>query len=86
MLRKHGADSPGRPGIQPSAATLGLMERYEIAEAAGSAGVYVDELGRLIEFGIVGPGADDRFSPGDVRRVSLRVNHWAPRRSFSRGW
>ncbi len=47
------------------------MERYEIAEAAGRAGVSVDELGRLVDLGIIGPGADDRFTSGDVRRVGM---------------
>jgi adenylate cyclase len=47
------------------------VETYEIREAAGRAGVDIDELRRLVELGIVSPGADDRFSPGDVRRVGM---------------
>ena len=47
------------------------MERYEIGEAAGRAGIDVDGLVRLVELGIVRPGADDRFTPGDVRRAGL---------------
>ena len=47
------------------------MERYEIGEAAGRAGLGVDDLTRLVELGIVRPGADDRFTPGDVRRAGL---------------
>jgi adenylate cyclase len=47
------------------------VERYDSSEAAGRAGVDVEELGRLVELGVVSPSADDRFTPGDVRRVSL---------------
>ena len=47
------------------------MERYEIGEAAGRAGLGVGDLARLVELGIVRPGADDRFTPGDVRRAGL---------------
>jgi adenylate cyclase len=47
------------------------VERYELAEAAERAGVNPDEVRRLAELGIVSPGADDRFTPGDVRRVGL---------------
>jgi adenylate cyclase len=47
------------------------VERYEIAEAAGRAGLTPDELDRLVGLGIVSPGADDRFTPGDVRRMGM---------------
>jgi hypothetical protein len=47
------------------------VERYEITEAAGRAGIDVGGLVRLVELGIVRPGADDRFTPGDVRRAGL---------------
>jgi adenylate cyclase len=47
------------------------VEKYELSEAAGRAGVDVDELGRLVGLGIVRPGADDRFSAGDIRRVGM---------------
>lgn len=47
------------------------MATYEIAEAAERAGLSVEALRRLIELGIVGPGADDRFSAGEVRRAGL---------------
>ncbi len=47
------------------------MERFDLAEAAQRVGISPDELGRLVELGIVRPGVDDRFTPGDVRRVSM---------------
>ena len=37
----------------------------------GGAGVEVDYVGRLVELGILGPHEQDRFSPGDVRRVQM---------------
>jgi adenylate cyclase len=45
--------------------------KYSRRETADRAGVTVDELGQLVNLGIVVPGPGDRFSPGDVRRVSL---------------
>ncbi len=47
------------------------METYEPAEAARRAGIGADELRRLVELGIVGAGADGRFTSGAVRRVGL---------------
>jgi adenylate cyclase len=47
------------------------VERYEIAEAAVRAGVSIDELHRLIDLGILKPDAENRFTPGDVRRVGM---------------
>jgi adenylate cyclase len=47
------------------------MDRYELVEAADRAGVSVDELCRVLELAIVRPGADDRFSAGDTRRVAM---------------
>jgi len=44
---------------------------YSRAEAADRAGVDIEEVGRLVELGIVSPQAGDRLSPGDVRRVEL---------------
>jgi adenylate cyclase len=44
---------------------------YELSEAAGRAGVDVDELDRLVEMGIVRPGPDARFTAGDIRRVGM---------------
>jgi hypothetical protein len=40
--------------------------RQEVAQRAGIAPGYVD---RLVELGILTPGAGDAFSPGDVRRA-----------------
>jgi adenylate cyclase len=40
-------------------------------EAAGRAGVGVDEVNRLIEAGVISPDPDDRLSAGDVRRVRI---------------
>ena len=47
------------------------MEQYEIAEAADRAGISVEQLNRLVELGIVTPGAGNRFTPGDLRRAGL---------------
>lgn len=42
-----------------------------MAEAAQRSGISPEELGRLVELGIVSPGADGRFSGGAVRRVGM---------------
>ncbi len=47
------------------------MEKYEIADAAVRAGVSVDELRRLVDLGILKPDTENRFTPGDVRRVGM---------------
>jgi adenylate cyclase len=47
------------------------MVTYTRAEAADRAGVGVDLLNRLVELGILKPGEDDRFTPGDARRAEL---------------
>lgn len=44
---------------------------YETAAAASRAGVSTDELGRLVEQGIVKPNGEGRFTSGDVRRVGM---------------
>jgi len=44
---------------------------YELAEAAERSGVGVDELGRLVELGILTPDAENRFTPGHLRRAGL---------------
>ena len=63
--------STGSAHWPPLAVTVRLVERYEPAEGAQRAGISVDELRGLVELGIVQPGADGRFTPGDVRRVGL---------------
>jgi adenylate cyclase len=47
------------------------VETYELAEAAERAGVSIDELGRLVELGILRPNAGNRFTPGHLRRAGL---------------
>jgi adenylate cyclase len=47
---------------------VGEHLRQEVARRAGVDPEYVD---RLVELGIVRPGAGDAFSPGDVRRARL---------------
>jgi hypothetical protein len=47
------------------------VERYEIAEAAEPAGLSVEELSPLVELGILQPDAEDRFTPGHLRRAGL---------------
>ena len=54
-----------------STATVRLVERYEIAEAAERAGVSVDELRRLVDLGILKPDTENRLTSGDVRRVGM---------------
>jgi adenylate cyclase len=44
---------------------------FDLEEAAARAGIGADELRQLVALGIVAPGSDDRFTPGDVRRISL---------------
>jgi adenylate cyclase len=47
------------------------VETYDLAEAAHRSGIGVDELDRLIELGILEPDADNRFTPGHLRRAAL---------------
>ena len=61
----------GRAIVWRSAATVRLVEAYDLAEAAERIGVSVDELGRLVELGILTPDAEDRFTPGHLRRAGL---------------
>ena len=61
----------GGQGVWGSTATVRLVERYAIAEAAERAGVSVDELARLVDLGILTPDAENRLTPGDVRRAGL---------------
>jgi adenylate cyclase len=44
---------------------------YARAEAAERANIGLELLGQMVELGIVTPAAGDRFSSGDVRRLSL---------------
>jgi adenylate cyclase len=46
---------------------VGEHSRQEVARRAGVEPAYVD---RLVELGILRPGPEDAFSPGDVRRAS----------------
>jgi adenylate cyclase len=45
---------------------VGQFSRQEVA---GRAGVEPDYVDRLVELGILQPGSDDTYSPGDVRRA-----------------
>ena len=47
------------------------MNPFSRQDAAERAGVGVDKLDQLVELGILKPSVDDRFTPGDVRRVGL---------------
>ena len=47
------------------------METYTRIDAAERAGISSDELGRLVEVGIVNPGPDGRFTSGAIRRVGM---------------
>lgn len=47
------------------------MEGYELSEAAQRAGIGPDELGRLVELGILTPDAENRFTSGHLRRAGL---------------
>ena len=44
---------------------------FNLGEAAARGGVSADELRQLVALGIVTPGPDDRFTSGDVRRISM---------------
>jgi adenylate cyclase len=44
---------------------------YSRQEAAGRAGVSLDDLGRQVEVGILKPDEGDRLTPGDVRKAAL---------------
>lgn len=47
------------------------MGDFSRLEAAERAGVGLDDLGPLVDSGILSPDIDDRFSIGDVRRIGL---------------
>ena len=44
---------------------------FNLGEAAARGGVSADELRQLVALGIVTPGPYDRFTSGDVRRISM---------------
>ena len=48
-----------------SGATVRIVERYELAEAAERAGIRPDELRRLVELGIIRPDSEGRFTAGN---------------------
>ena len=45
------------------------MGEYSRPEIARKAGVDPDYVDRLVELGLLKPGTEDTFSPGDVRRA-----------------
>src|SRR5215510_11188029 len=47
------------------------VDDYDLAEAAERSGVDVEEFGQLDALGIIRPHADQRFTPGDLRRATL---------------
>ncbi len=49
-------------------AVVNQYQRHQVAERAG---VELDFVSRLVELGILSPDDRDRFSPGDVRRVTI---------------
>lgn len=61
----------GTASPRGSTATVRLVEKYEVPEAAERAGISVDELRRLIDLGMLKPDAENRLTSGDVRRVGM---------------
>jgi len=47
------------------------VETYDLPEAALRSGLAIEELGRLVELGILAPDADGRFTSGHLRRAGL---------------
>jgi adenylate cyclase len=47
------------------------MEGYDLDEAAERSGLTVTELSRFVDIGVIQPHADQRFTPGDLRRAAL---------------
>ena len=47
------------------------MTSFNLGDAAARGGVSADELRQLVSLRIVTPGSDDRFTSGDVRRISM---------------
>ena len=56
---------------QIAPARVGIVEPYELAEAAERAGISPDELRQLVERGVLEPDATGHFTEGDVRRVGV---------------
>lgn len=48
-----------------------VVGEYSRRDAAQRAGVNDDDLSTMVELGILVPDEDDRFSAGDIRRISL---------------
>jgi adenylate cyclase len=44
---------------------------FDLSDAAVRAGVSDEEVRELVALGVLAPGANDRFTAGDVRRISL---------------
>ena len=66
---------PAEGGRQPitirAGATVRIMERYGLAEAAERTGTSVDELDRLIELGILTLDPEHRLAANSIRRVGV---------------
>ena len=62
---------PQSVAIAGQRAHSSTVDTFEIGEAAARTGITVAELRQLVELGILTPGADGRFTTGDVRRIGL---------------
>ena len=77
MSAAHGsARRADRSGAAPAIFRVarlqyGSWRRTTCAEAAERSGLSVDELGQLVQLGIITPAAGDRFTPGHLRRAGL---------------
>jgi adenylate cyclase len=60
--------APTRTGLAPIFAIVNRISRQEFPRRAG---VGSEQLGRLVDLGIVDPADDGSFSAGDVRRAQL---------------
>ncbi|HEX5012879.1 MAG TPA: adenylate/guanylate cyclase domain-containing protein [Candidatus Limnocylindrales bacterium] len=47
------------------------MDGYDLDEAAERSGLSVAELSRFVDLGVIRPHADQRFTPGDLRRAAM---------------
>lgn len=54
------------------------MSEHSRQEVARRVGVDIDYVDRLVELGILRPGAGDAFWPGDVRRARVTFTEMGP--------
>jgi len=70
-VRSQASEGSGAERTATGSLYSTAVTSFNLGEAAARGGVSVDELRKLVALGIVTPGPNDRFTSGDVRRISM---------------